>query len=798
MDNFNQKQTDNITTNITQDKTLDSMNTISEREKDMFESISSNKEKESMLNGESSMEGSAQKHHISDEDFKEIKDNKIESIEDKVNDDLDYTSYNAKINILGEDGKLQLGEDKIAIKKYFSREIKPNFMDFPSLREKLDYLIENDYYDGEMLSKYDFDFIKRVYKRCSSYNFRFNTFMGPRKFYNSYAMKTFDGEKYIENFEDRVAMNALDLADGNEELALNIVDEIMTRRYQPATPTFLNAGKKQRGSYVSCFLLTVPDNLEGIYRSATDSAQLSKRGGGVALCITDIRHRGAPIKKMEGRSSGVIPVLKLYEDTFKYVNQLGQRQGAGAAYINVHHPDILEFLDTKKENADEATRIKTLSLGVIIPDITYHLAKQNADMYLFSPYDIQKEYGVPMSEINITEMYDELVANDKISKKTINARDLFTHIAALQFESGYPYILNEDVANRAHNNPGRIKMSNLCSEILQSSTPSTFNTDGSFDEVGRDISCNLGSLNIANVMESENFAKTIETSIRALTSVTDRLDEEVDCSPSIRRGNKLSHSIGLGQMNLHGFLAKNHIHYDSEEAVDFTRNYFYAVLFQALTASNKIAMERNETYHDFKLSKYASGEFFDNKYTNENYELPTPQTDKVKSLFDDSTIHLPDRNDWIELKEKVMKYGLYHAYLQAVAPTGSISYVNESTSCIHPIVAPIEIRKDGTNGRTYVPVPYLDDDTIPYYKTAYNIDNKAIIDVYAAAQEFVDQGESLTLFYKNTDTTRDVVKTIIYAWSKGIKTIYYARVKSNALEGTEVIDANGYCESCQI
>lgn len=575
-------------------------------------------------------------------------------------------------------------------------------------------------------------------------------------------------------------------------------------------------------------------------------------------------------------------------------------------------------------------------------------------MALFSPYDIKKVYGLDFNEVDITKMYDELVANDAIKKTWINPRNLFGQIAKMQFESGYPYIMNVDSANRAHNNAGKITMSNLCvtgdteiltdkgyrtakslydsqedfnvvvderartmdmsnlgtsvqksskmfktaenadvyrvvtsegfeikatewhkfyversdklikiplaeleigdklligdsayrdndgsvksrvddatatiteiehagvedvydptvdnghsviyngiatgqcSEILQTSNPSTFNPDNSFKEVGRDISCNLGSLNVDNTFNSQNFSLTVETAMRALTTVTNELDEDIECSPSVQKGNRDNHAVGLGQMNLHGFLARNFIEYDSEEAVDFTRMYFYSTLYQVLRASNKIAMETGKTYWNFKDSKYASGEFFD-KYT-EN-ELPDFETDKVRGLFASSTVHVPTRQDWLELKDSVAKHGLYHAYMQAIAPTGSISYVNEATSSIHPIVAPIEARKDGMSGRVFVPMPHLNDDTVGYYRTAYMIDNKAIIDIYAAAQEFVDQGMSLTLFYSNENTTRDLIRTYIYAWTKGIKTLYYARIQTKSLDGTEVEDANALCESCMV
>ena len=178
-------------------------------------------------------------------------------------------------------------------------------------------------------------------------------------------------------------MVALHLARGDEQMATRVMEEMISGRFQPATPTFLNAGKKQRGELVSCFLLRIEDNMESIARGINSALQLSKRGGGVALLLSNIREAGAPIKQIENQSSGIIPVMKLLEDSFSYANQLGARQGAGAVYLSAHHPDILRFLDTKRENADEKIRIKTLSLGVVIPDITFELARNDEDMYLF-------------------------------------------------------------------------------------------------------------------------------------------------------------------------------------------------------------------------------------------------------------------------------------------------------------------------------------------------------------------------------------------------------------------------------
>ena len=1111
---------------------------------------------------------------------------------------MDYHALNAMLNLYGSDGKIQFDKDREAAREYFLQHVNPNTVFFHDLEEKLAYLIEHNYYEAEVFEQYDPAFVKALFKRAYGYKFRFPTFLGAFKYYTSYTLKTFDGKRYLERFEDRVAVTALYLGRGDEKVAEGICDEIMTGRFQPATPTFLNAGKAQRGELVSCFpagtrvatsggyvpieslapgdsviaddgqdhevldvmervadtpgvtisyvggpsfsatdehpilvktdreiserpiegdgddpangiywlsakdvqigdyvlspispksndgstfsvnlldhvddptvaelngtlvkenvdakhrnatphnlrfkavpakieesydlgyvmgwylaegycsirgkgsavtatvftlgehepekierlqasfeavfghrlntqasrndgsvklsfssvpvaqfftsyigriraemsvpdeflsageefqmgllhgvfsgdgcttnggmildvvnqglitqvremltrygihsrlrsyvnaagnetfsvavpglpgvneefilstgknvdryyglkgtflsnyarteshlgyrvtevkeaalegetvynlevaerhtymvesaivhncfLLRLEDNMESIGRSINSALQLSKRGGGVALLLSNLREYGAPIKKIENQSSGVIPVMKLLEDSFSYANQLGARQGAGAVYLNAHHPDIMRFLDTKRENADEKIRIKTLSLGVVIPDITFELSKRNDWMYLFSPYDVERKYGKPFADVNITEVYDELVADPEVKKKKIRARDFFQTLAEIQFESGYPYIMFEDTVNRA--NPiagGKITHSNLCSEILQVSTPSEMNTDLTYSEVGRDISCNLGSLNIAKAMDSPDFSSTIEASIRALTAVSDLSD--ISSVPTIAEGNRKSHAIGLGQMNLHGYLARERVFYGSEEGIDFTNMYFYAVAYEAIRASNKIARERGETFFGFEDSKYADGSFFA-KYIDQVWE---PKTERVRELFEGSSVHLPTQDDWRELAAEVAEHGLYNAYLQAIPPTGSISYINNSTSSIHPIAAKIEIRKEGKIGRVYYPAPFMTNENTEYYQDAYEIGYEKIIDTYAAATQHVDQGLSLTLFFPSTATTRDVNRAQIYAWRKGIKTLYYIRLRQMAIEGTEVEG----CVSCAL
>ncbi|CDJ99300.1 ribonucleoside-diphosphate reductase 2, alpha subunit [Microbacterium sp. C448] len=701
-------------------------------------------------------------------------------------DGMDYHSLNAMLNLYGADGKIQFDADKRAAREYFLQHVNQNTVFFHSLKERLDYLVEKEYYEPAVLAKYPFGFIQQLNDFAYGKKFRFETFLGAFKYYTSYTLKTFDGKRYLERFEDRVVMTALGLADGDQKLAMELVEEILSGRFQPATPTFLNTGKAQRGELVSCFLLRIEDNMESISRGINSSLQLSKRGGGVALLLSNIREAGAPIKQIENQSSGIIPVMKLLEDSFSYANQLGARQGAGAVYLQAHHPDILRFLDTKRENADEKIRIKTLSLGVVVPDITFELARNDEDMYLFSPYDVEKVYGVPFGDISVTEKYREMVDDPRIKKTKINAREFFQTLAEIQFESGYPYIMFEDTVNAANPIKGRINMSNLCSEILQVNTPTTYNEDLSYSKIGKDISCNLGSLNIALAMDSPDLGKTVETAIRGLTAVSNQ--SHIRSVRSIEEGNDRTHAIGLGQMNLHGYLARERVFYGSEEGIDFTNIYFYTVLFHALRASNEIAIERGQAFEGFEDSTYASGEFFD-KYTERAW---VPETDKVKEMF--AGVHIPTQDDWTALKAKIQQHGIYNQNLQAVPPTGSISYINNSTSSIHPIAAKVEIRKEGKLGRVYYPAAFMTNDNLEYYQDAYEIGYEKVIDTYAAATQHVDQGLSLTLFFKDTATTRDINKAQIYAWKKGIKTIYYIRLRQMALEGTDMSE----CVSCTL
>lgn len=725
-----------------------------------------------------------------------------------------YFSLNNQLNIV-KDGRIQLHKDQEAAKAYFLENVNLKTRFFYTLDEKLNYLIENDYIKEDFLLKYDRDFIKKLFKRVYKKKFRFRSFMGAYKFYEQYAMRSDDGQYILERYEDRIAFNALAMGDGNEERALDTAEELITQRYQPATPTFLNIGKKRAGEMVSCFLLDIADDMNSIGRVINSALQLSKIGGGIGLNMTNLRAKNDPIKGVAGLADGVVKVMKIFEDALSYANQGGKRDGAGAVYLNVFHPDIIDFLSVRKENADEKIRIKTLSLGLIVPDKFYELVSKNQDMYLFSPHDAAKEYGVEFGSIDITKEYDNMVDNPRINKTKISARALEEEISNLQNESGYPYILNIDTANEANTGGGIIKMSNLCSEILQDQESSILNDDQTYKHIGTDVSCNLASLNAKNLLDSPDIGKSIRTAHRGVHWVS--INSNITTVPSVARGNEETNATGMGMMNLHGLFAFNHIHYGSKESLELTEALFMLVNYWTLYESNQIAIENGKPYVGFEKSTYADGSYFSkylskiegyNKYAHDTGEFSFA-FDKVKDIV--GYQNMPTLGDWHYLEESVKKHGIANKYRMAIAPTGSISYINEATASIHPIVSRIEERVEGKRGKVYYSAPYLSDETIPYYKSAYDMDQRLIIDVYAVATKHIDQGASMTLFMledvpegmyewkigsenPTKKTTRDLSILRLYAWSKGIKTIYY--IRTFTADG-ETVGANE-CESCSI
>lgn len=682
-----------------------------------------------------------------------------------------YIELNNEIMQRDAGGMLQLGKDREAARSYFLDYVNQNTVFFHSLREKLDYLIENDYYEKEVFDKYSFAEVKEVYRASYAFKFRFPSFMAAFKFYNDYALKTNDGKKLLERYEDRVSINALFAADGDGAKAIEFAELMMRQEYQPATPTFLNAGRKRRGELVSCFLLECGDSLNDINMMNATVRHLSKLGGGIAVNLSKTRAKGESLMGYENVTSGVVPIMRNLDQSLRHINQAGQRNGSGAAYLHIMHADINDFLDTRKITADEDVIVKTLSIGVVIPNKFIELARDNKPAYVFYPHSVYKAYGVHFDEMDMNEMYDVLINDSRVRKDQINPRQLLTKIAALRFESGYPYIMFSDNVNDAHALDSKVKFSNLCSEILMQSEVSTYTDYGQPDILGSDISCNLGSLNIANVMKHGNIGNTVRLAIDFLTRVSESTN--IANAPAVAKANREMRSIGLGAMNLHGYLAQSGIPYESEEARDFANMFFSLINYWSLIRSNELAKERGTTFKGFEKSKYADGTYFTEYFGNDANFLP--KTDKVKALFEG--IELPTVAEWLALSESIIKHGLYNAYRLAIAPTGSISYVQSATASVMPIMERIEERTYG-NSKTYYPMPGLSPQNWFLYKEAYDMDMFKVVDLIATIQRHVDQGISFTLFVKDTMTTRELNRIDLYAHYKGIKTIYYARTKN--------------------
>jgi len=682
---------------------------------------------------------------------------------------------NEVLNHYSRTGKLDLAKDKEATRRYFLEHVNAKLRYYIDTDEKIRYLVDEGYYESEFLQQYDMAFIKALYEKAYAYEFRFPSFMSASKFYESYAMKSRDNQEFLEKYEDRIVITALYLAQGDQKLAEQAVDAMLTA-YQPATPTALNSGKKARGELVSCFKLTMDDSMHSIAENIGYCLELSRLGGGVGVNVTDLRPLGDPIKGIHNRASGVMPVAKLLENSFSYSNQLGQRNGSGVVYLNIFHADIENFISSKKPNADDKIRLATLSTGIIVPNIFFELMKRDKDIVLFSPYDIYQEYGKRMSEISISEMYYELLDNPNIRKiKRLNARKLYTEIKKAQFESGYPFEVFDDHVNEKHalKNLGRVKMSNLCTEILQIQETSIINDQGVENEYGLDVSCNLGSIDIHKATQHEQFEQLVDTAMRLLTNVS--LMTDIKNVPSVSKANRSMHSVGLGVMNLHGHLVSQGLEYGSPESVAFIDAFMEALNYYALQASMNIAKDRGETFLGFEQSEYANGRYFDAYVAKEEPELSEP----VKRALG----HVPviTKEMWQTLKEQVMEHGVFNSYRLAIAPTGSISYIRNSTASIAPITEKVEIR-DYADSRTIYPMPFMNNDNMSLYKEAYEIDPFRMVDLYAAAQKHVDQGISMTLYVTDQWTTEQLARLYIYAWMKGIKTVYYVRQRLQTIE----------------
>lgn len=373
-----------------------------------------------------------------------------------------HIELNNELKQRGENGFYKLEKDREAVAE-FMKEVDAKTVKFPDPIGRLKYLVANDFY-YDVFAEYTEPELTKAQALADSYKFQFQSYMAASKFYKDYALKTNDKAHYLENYAQHVVIVALYLGEGDCARVARFIRMMMEQRDQPATPTFMNAGRARRGELVSCFMLEADDSLNSINYTESTAQQLSKIGGGVAINLSKIRARGEAIKGVEGAAKGVIPVAKKLELGFAYADQLGQRPGAGAVYLNIFHTDVPEFLDTKKINADEDLRLATISTGLVVPSKFMELAEKGEQYHMFAPHTVYKEYGQHLDDMDMSEMYDKLVANPNVKKKAMDAREMLSKIAQTQLQSGYPYIFYKDNANKAHalREIGDIKQTNLC------------------------------------------------------------------------------------------------------------------------------------------------------------------------------------------------------------------------------------------------------------------------------------------------------------------------------------------------
>ncbi|NFT06449.1 MULTISPECIES: ribonucleoside-diphosphate reductase subunit alpha [Clostridium] len=542
-----------------------------------------------------------------------------------------------------------------------------------------------------------------------------------------------------------------------------------------ATPTMSNA-RKPFYQLSSCFVDTVDDSLEGIYKSLDNFAKVSKFGGGMGIYIGKIRSLGSPIRGFKGASGGVIPWVKLFNDTAIAVDQLGVRNGSVAIWLDAWHKDIPEFLQIRTNNGDDRKKAHDVFPGVCYPDLFWKLAEENVDndWYMMCPHEIKNAKGYSLEDFYGEEWetkYFECVEDDRIEKRSIKIKDLVRLIIKSAAETGAPFAFFRDNANKMNPNKhkGMIYSSNLCTEIMQNMSAMKVNGDTIIKEndkynvvqnieAGDFVVCNLSSLVLGNidVLNDEELECVVETQIRAMDNVIDLNYYSV---PFAEITNKRYRGIGLGTSGYHHMLANNKIHWTEEKHRTFVDKVYEKINYYSIKASMNLSKEKGK-YELFEGSDWDNGNYFE----------------------------LRDYNDekWIDLKQEVKSFGMRNGYLIAVAPNGSTATIAGTSEGIDPIMARfyLEEKKGSIIPKT---APNLSEDNYWYYNTAYNLEQGWCVEMNGIRQRHIDQGQSFNLYITTQYTMRQIMNLYIKACKCGVKSIYYVRSKS--LEVTE-------CESC--
>ncbi len=638
-------------------------------------------------------------------------------------------------------------------------------------------LVSLNIYDDTILSAYSKEELENAENMIDPTRDKLFTYIGLKTLADRYLAKGFNHEIY-ELPQERWMLIALFLMrDENPTNRLQLVEEAywaLSNLYMTvATPTLANAGKSY-GQLSSCFIDTIDDSLRGIFDSNTDAATVSKGGGGLGIYLGKIRARGSDIKGFKGNSSGVIPWMKQLNNTAVSVDQLGQRQGAIAVYLDIWHKDILEFLDAKLNNGDERMRTHDLFTGVCLPDLFMERVEKREDWYLFDPHEVRKIKGYSLEDFydetvgsgSFREKYADCVEDERLSKKSIPAIEIMKRIMKSQLETGTPFMFYRDTVNRLNPNShkGMVYASNLCTEIMQNMSATVVTSEEAEDgEIvirktpGDFVVCNLSSLSLAKVINDQVLKRVIDIQIRMLDNVIDLNRIDV---PQAELTNKKYRAVGVGTFGWHHLLAKEGIKWESEEAVSYADNLYEIINFHVINASCELAREKGR-YPAFSGSDWETGNYFSKR----NYSS----------------------EEWNSLKKRVNMHGLRNGYLIAVAPNSSTSIIANSTPSVDPIFKKF-YSEEKKNYKIPVTAPDLNADTTWFYKSAFLIDQTWSIEQNAARQRHVDQSISFNLYVNHNIKAKDLLHLHMLSFKKGLKTTYYTRSTSIELEG---------CESCE-
>lgn len=601
------------------------------------------------------------------------------------------------------------------------------------------------------------------------------TYIALKTLLDRYVAKDFNKD-IVELPQERWLVIAMTLMKDEKENRLEKIKEAywaMSNLYMTvATPTLSNAGKPH-GQLSSCFIDTVDDSLQGIYDSNTDVATLSKFGGGIGVYMGKVRSRGSSIRGFVGASSGVLPWIKQLNNTAVSVDQLGQRQGAVAVYLDAWHKDIFTFLDLRLNNGDDRLRAHDIFTGICLPDLFMERVDAREEWHLFDPHEVRQVMGYSLEDFydekrgegSFREKYEECVNDQRLSRETVQAIDLMKRIMRSQLETGVPYMFYRDEVNRSNPNKheGMVYSSNLCTEIFQNQSATTFESIQLEDDVivtrrkpGDFVVCNLSSINLGKAVPANVLERLINIQVRMLDNV---IDLNMIPVPQAERTNARYRGIGLGTFGWHHLLALKQIRWESEEAVELADKLYEKIAFLTIQASASLAKEKG-AYPLFEGSEWQTGAYFEKR----QYE----------------------GDEWNKLRRKVAEVGLRNGYLMAVAPNSSTSILAGSTASIDPIFQKTyaEEKKDY---KIPVTVPDLNSETTWFYKSAYFIDQHWTVKQNAARQRHIDQGVSLNLYVQNTIKAKELLSLHLEAWKSGLKTTYY--VRSTSIELIE-------CESC--